>query len=127
MKPKKLSDLIREMINLKVTYGDAYVEVFNDIQDRTVPFILWSEDDKQYYIVAAEETQPVVVPQSDEDRHILSALRSYGDMLGECLTDKALTTEERAAFEKDSAQVELLITMRNPVNGFDSIVEEETI
>jgi hypothetical protein len=44
-----------------------------------------------------------------KQRYILSALRMYGDSLGECINDPALTKEEKSTFEKDSEEVELLV------------------
>jgi hypothetical protein len=42
-------------------------------------------------------------------KYILAALRTYGDLLNESLTDQALTPAERVSAMEDSQEVELLI------------------
>jgi hypothetical protein len=53
MRPKLLSDLIKELQELLDTTGDGPIETY---VYGTVPFVLFSEDDKQYYVDFSEET-----------------------------------------------------------------------
>lgn len=50
-------------------------------------------------------------PMTSDEKYLLTALRMYGDMLSECVVDKALTDEERKGFEGDSSEVERLIKL----------------
>jgi hypothetical protein len=61
MEPKKLSTLIKELVELMTTTGDGFVEGYEGmyVQDATVPFVLYSEDDKQYYVDFAEEDDTI--------------------------------------------------------------------
>lgn len=55
-----------------------------------------------------EETTEVTLTKS-EFGEVVAALRSWGDMLGECLADPVLTSIEKEPFERESRTTENLI------------------
>lgn len=57
MRAKFLSEFIAELQGQFEKTGDGFVETYDLGTDGTVPFILWSEDDQQYYIDVDKEDE----------------------------------------------------------------------